>query len=105
MCGGGGSDNSQAREDAAKRHQENLALQKEQMAEQKRQFELSREENLRRYEKQEKQADAPPPPPPEKTAQVAAPALDQLRIGDRRQYVTQSKKQSKRHKTGLGIVT
>tara|TARA_R100000742_G_C4219196_1_gene43434 strand:+ start:230 stop:547 length:318 start_codon:yes stop_codon:yes gene_type:complete len=105
MCGGGGSDNSQAREDAEKRHQENLALQKEQMAEQKRQFELSREENLRRYEKQEKQADAPPPPPPEKTAQVAAPALDQLRIGDRRQYVTQAKKQSKRHKTGLGIVT
>jgi len=45
MCGGGGGSNEEAKKDAEKRHQENLALQKEQMEEQKRQFELSRADN------------------------------------------------------------
>ena len=34
MCGGGGGNQEQAREDADERHEENLALQREQMAEQ-----------------------------------------------------------------------
>lgn len=85
MCGGGGgSNNQQAQEDAEKRHQENLALQREQMEEQRRQFELSRQDNQARYAEQKAQAQADPPPPPEKTAQVAAPALDRKRSGDGR---------------------
>ena len=50
MCGSrGGGSNEEARKQAEERHQENLALQREQMAEQKRQFELSRQDNQRRY--------------------------------------------------------
>ena len=90
MCGGGGGgSNDQAMEDAEKRHQENLALQKEQMEEQKRQFELSRADNQARYQEQKATAQAAPPPPPEKTAGVAAPALDSKRWakgGGKRQY-------------------
>ena len=80
MCGGGGGgSNEEAKKDAEKRHQENLALQKEQMEEQKRQFELSRADNQARYAEQKAQSQAAPPPPPEKTAGVAAPALDSKR--------------------------
>ena len=98
MCGGGGGgSNEQAREDAEKRHQENLALQKEQMEEQKRQFELSRADNQARYREQKAQAQAAPPPPPEKTAGVAAPALDSKRWakgGGKRQYTNPPVKQA-----------
>ena len=38
MCGGGGNDNSEAMEQAEERHDENMALQREQLEEQKRQF-------------------------------------------------------------------
>ena len=90
MCGGGGGgSNDQAKKDAEKRHQENLALQKEQMEEQKRQFELSRADNQARYAEQKAQSQAAPPPPPEKTAGVAAPALDSKRwakCGGKKQY-------------------
>lgn len=53
MCGGGGgSSNEEARQDADERHQENMDLQRESMAEQKRQFEVTRAENRSRYEEQ-----------------------------------------------------
>ena len=85
MCGGGPSGPSdEDKKKADQRHEENLALQKEQMEEQKRQFELSRRDNQTRYAEQKAQAQADPPPPPEKTAQVAAPALDRKRSGDGR---------------------
>ena len=99
MCGGGGrSNNDEAKEAAEKRHQENLALQKEQMEEQKRQFEVSRQDNQVRYREQKAQAQAAPPPPPEKTAGVAAPALDSKRWakgGGKRQYTNPPVKQTK----------
>ena len=99
MCGGGGggSSNDQAMEDAEKRHQENLALQKEQMEEQKRQFELSRADNQARYDEQKAQAQADPPPPPEETAGVAAPALDSKRWakgGGKKQFTNTPVKQA-----------
>ena len=85
MCGGGPKGPSEEdKKKSEQRHQENLALQKEQMEEQKRQFELSRKDNQARYAQQKAQAQAAPPPPPEKTAQVAAPALDRKRSGDGR---------------------
>jgi len=87
MCGSGGgsSNNDQAMKDAEKRHQENLALQKEQMEEQKRQFELSRKDNQTRYVEQKKKAEAAPPPAPEKTAGVAAPTYQFKRKGSGRE--------------------
>ena len=86
MCGGGGggSNNDEQIKVAEERHQENLALQREQMAEQKRQFELSRQDNQARYAEQKKQAKAAPPPPPEKTAGVAAPTFEFKRKGSGR---------------------
>jgi len=109
MCGGGGgSDQAEAQEKADERHQENLALQREQMAEQKRQFDLQRAENQKRYEKQERIAEAAPPPPPEETAGVAAPALDQLKISssNRQKYRAPEykKKTRSRSTSSLGIV-
>ena len=81
MCGSrGGGSNEDAKREAEERHQENLALQREQMAEQKRQFEISRADNQRRYKEQKKTAEAAPPPKPEKTAAVAAPAIESLKI-------------------------
>ena len=80
MCGGGPKGPSEEdKKKADERHEENLALQKEQMEEQKRQFELSRADNQARYAEQKAQSQAAPPPPPEKTAGVAAPALDSKR--------------------------
>ena len=85
MCGGGPKGPSEEdKKKSEQRHQDNLALQKEQMEEQKRQFELSRADNQARYAEQKTQSQAAPPPPPEKTAQVAAPALDRKRPGDGR---------------------
>ena len=99
MCGGGGGgSNDQAKKDAEERHQENLALQREQMEEQKRQFELTRADNQARYREQKPQSKAAPPPPPEKTAGVAAPALDSKRWakgGGKRQYTNPPVKQTK----------
>ena len=91
MCGGGGGGgmSEEDKKAAEDRHQENLALQKEQMEEQKRQFELTRADNQARYREQKAQAKAAPPPPPEKTAGVAAPALDSKRWakgGGKKQY-------------------
>ena len=98
MCGGGGGgSNDKAMEDAEKRHQENLALQKEQMEGQKRQFELTRADNQARYNEQKAQSKAAPPPPPEKTAGVAAPALDSKRWakgGGKKQYTNPPVKQA-----------
>ena len=85
MCGGGGgSSNDEAMKAQEERHQENLALQKEQMEEQKKQFELTRADNLARYAEQKKQAEAAPPPAPEKTAGVAAPTYQFKRKGSGR---------------------
>ena len=97
MCGGGGgsSSNDEAMAAAEERHEENMALQREQMEEQKRQFDLSRADNLARYEEQKKQAEAPPPPPPEKTAGVAAPTFNFERKGSgRKAYRTDNKAQA-----------
>ena len=107
MCGGGGgSSNEEAKQQAKERHDENLALQKEQMAEQKRQFQISREDNQKRYDEQKRIANAPPPPAPEKTAQVASPALKELQIGDRKKFVQHATKQTRKNRTaGLGIVS
>jgi len=94
MCGSGGgsSSNDEATKAAEERHQENLALQKEQMEEQKRQFELSRADNQARYLAQKKTAEAAPPPAPEKTAAVAAPALKRTQVGTgRKAYRTSNK--------------
>ena len=107
MCGGGGGNQAEAQEKADERHQENLAIQREQMAEQKRQFELQREENQKRYEKQQRIAEAAPPPPPEETAGVATPALDQLKIsgcGRKKYRAPEYKKQTRNRATSsLGI--
>tara|TARA_B100000902_G_C27261995_1_gene891335 strand:- start:157 stop:507 length:351 start_codon:yes stop_codon:yes gene_type:complete len=93
MCGGGGgSNNDQAMKDAEKRHQENMALQKEQMEEQKRQFEVSREDNQVRYIEQKKKAEAAPPPAPEKTAGVSAPTFQFTRKGSGRDAFRTSKR-------------
>ena len=91
MCGGGGgASNEEARQDADERHQENMDLQRESMAEQKRQFEVTRAENRSRYEEQKAIAEAAPPPPPEETAGVATPAIESLRIrgAGRKNYIT-----------------
>ncbi len=90
MCGGGPKGPSEEdKKKADERHEENLALQKEQMEEQKRQFELSRQDNQARYRDQKATAQAAPPPPPEETAEVAAPALDSKRFakgGGKKQF-------------------
>tara|TARA_R100001510_G_C7641510_1_gene199105 strand:- start:87 stop:440 length:354 start_codon:yes stop_codon:yes gene_type:complete len=94
MCGGGPSGPSEEdKKEADERHQENLALQREQMAEQKRQFELSRQDNQARYREQKAASKAAPPPAPEKTAGVAAPAIESLKInkGGRRKYINPPK--------------
>ena len=69
MCGGGGApsppDNSKQ-----------LALQREQMDEQTRQFEIQRAEQQARYEEQKRIAEAPPPPAPNPTAEAPTPALE-----------------------------
>tara|TARA_R100000152_G_scaffold19515_1_gene11877 strand:- start:87 stop:434 length:348 start_codon:yes stop_codon:yes gene_type:complete len=93
MCGGGPKGPSEEdKKKAEQRHQENLALQKEQLEEQKRQFELTRKDNQARYIEQKKKAEAAPPPAPEKTAAVAAPALKLTKAGTgRKAYRTSSK--------------
>ena len=69
MCGGGGNrsqpDNS-----------EMLNLQREQMAEQKRQYEEQKAEQAARYAEQKAIAEAPPAPAPSPVAEAAAAALD-----------------------------
>ena len=96
MCGGGGgSSNDEAMKAQEERHQENLALQKEQMEEQKKQFELTRADNLARYAEQKKQAEAAPPPAPEKTAGVAAPTYQFKRKGSgRKAFRTDNKRRT-----------
>ncbi len=101
MCGGGPKGPSEEdKKKSEERHQENLALQKEQMAEQKRQFEITRADNQRRYKEQKKTAEAAPPPKPEKTAAVAAPAIDSLQIkrSGRQKYVNPPSKKDTRSK-------
>jgi len=70
MCGGGG------RRQSAPDNSAQLALQREQMDEQKRQFEIQRAESQARFEEQKRIQNAPPPPPPSPTAEVAAPSLE-----------------------------
>lgn len=53
-----------------------LALQREQMAEQKRQFELSRADQQARFEEQKALQTAPPPPAPNLSAEVAGSSLE-----------------------------
>ena len=93
MCGGGPKGPSdEDKKKSEQRHQENLALQKEQMEEQKRQFELSRQDNQVRYVEQKKKAEAAPPPPPEKTAAVASPTFEFKRKGSGRKAFRTSDK-------------
>ena len=94
MCGGGPSGPSEEdKQKSEQRHQDNLALQKEQMEEQKRQFELSRQDNQVRYVEQKKKAEAAPPPPPEKTAAVASPTFEFKRKGSgRKAFRTDNKR-------------
>jgi len=82
MCGGGPRGPSEEDKKAAERkHQDNLALQKEQMEEQKRQFELQRRDQLSRYNEQKAEAKAAPPPKPNATAAVAGLAIDDGKSG------------------------
>ena len=57
------------------RTDEMLAVQREQMAEQKRQYEQTRADNQARQEEQKKIAQAPSAPPPSATASGVAAAL------------------------------
>lgn len=68
MCGGGGR--------PPDRSEETLRLQREQMAEQKRQYEQTRTDQAERQAEQEKIATAPSAPPPSATAQRPAAALE-----------------------------
>tara|TARA_R100001443_G_scaffold7742_1_gene17076 strand:- start:3954 stop:4265 length:312 start_codon:yes stop_codon:yes gene_type:complete len=68
MCGGGGR--------PPDRTDEMLAVQREQIAEQKRQYEETRADNLARQEEQRKIATAPAAPPPSATATAPAAALE-----------------------------
>ena len=68
MCGGGRSRPQQ--------DDRMLNLQKEQMAEQKRQYEEQKASQEKRYAEQKAIAEAPPAPPPSPVAQSAAAALE-----------------------------
>ena len=68
MCGGGGL--------PPDRSEETLRLQREQMAEQKRQYEQTRADQQARQAEQEKIASAPSAPPPSATAERPAAALE-----------------------------
>jgi len=68
MCGGGGRPKD--------RTDEMLAVQREQIAEQKKQYEETRSDNLARQEEQKRIATAPSAPPPSATAQAPAAALE-----------------------------
>ena len=68
MCGGGGR--------PPDRTDEMLAVQREQIAEQKRQYEETRADNLARQEEQKRIATAPAAPPPSATATAPAAALE-----------------------------
>ena len=69
MCGGGGRPPDRSEEKL-------LRLQREQMAEQKRQYEQTRADQQARQAEQEKIASAPSAPPPSATAQRPAAALE-----------------------------
>tara|TARA_B100001175_G_scaffold276844_1_gene252541 strand:- start:2634 stop:2945 length:312 start_codon:yes stop_codon:yes gene_type:complete len=68
MCGGGGR--------PPDRTDEMLKVQREQIAEQKRQYEQTRADQATRQAEQEKIASAPSAPPPSATAQRPAAALE-----------------------------
>ena len=68
MCGGGGR--------PPDRTDEMLKVQREQIAEQKRQYEQTRADQQARQAEQEKIASAPSAPPPSATAQRPASALE-----------------------------
>lgn len=68
MCGGGRRPKD--------RTDEMLAVQREQIAEQKRQYEETRADNLARQEEQKRIANAPSAPPPAATATAPAAALE-----------------------------
>ena len=80
MCGGGGRR-------PPDRTDEMLAVQREQIAEQKRQYEQTRADNLARQEEQKRIATAPAAPPPSATATAPAAALnpDGVRSGGAQQ--------------------
>ena len=69
MCGGG-------RSRPPDRTDEVLQVQREQIAEQKRQYEQTRADQQARQAEQEKIANAPSAPPPSATAQRPAAALE-----------------------------
>ena len=69
MCGGG-------RSRPPDRTDEMLRVQREQIAEQKRQYEQTRADQQARQAEQEKIANAPSAPPPSATAQRPAAALE-----------------------------
>ena len=82
MCGGGPKGPAEEDKKAQEqKHQENLALQREQMEEQKRQFELQRQDQLNRYNQQKAEAKAAPPPKPNATAAVDGLAIDDGKSG------------------------
>ena len=70
MCGGGGRGQSQPDNSAM------LNLQREQMREQKRQYEEQKADQEARYAEQKAIAEAPSAPAPSPVAQTAAAALD-----------------------------
>ena len=70
MCGGGG------RRSSSPDNSEMLNLQREQMAEQKRQYEEQKAQQEERYAEQKAIAEAPPAPAPSPVAMAAASALE-----------------------------
>ena len=68
MCGGGGS--------PPERTDEMLAVHRDQIAEQKRQYEETRADNQARQAEQKRIATAPAAPPPSATATAPAAALE-----------------------------
>ena len=70
MCGGGGRGGSQPD------NSEMLELQRQQMAEQERQYEEQKRDQEARYAEQKAIAEAPPAPAPSPVAQSSASALE-----------------------------
>jgi hypothetical protein len=77
------------------------------MAEQKRQFQVTRDDNQKRYREQKRISEAAPPPPPAEDAGVATPAIDELMISgaNRKKYRSAEYKKETRDRanSSLGI--
>ena len=74
MCGGGSKPSGS--KSADRRHREQMAAQREQMAQQQRQFDEQMAASQKRYDEQKALAERPAPPAPSPTAEAPAAALE-----------------------------